>query len=174
MRNIRVVDYDTQWPLMFEEEKEKFEQIFGDELTAVHHIGSTSVPGLKAKPVIDIMPVVKSIDAVDSCNDALQDIGYEALGEYGIPGRRYFRKGGDDRTRNIHFFEAGSDHIKRHLSFRDYLRNHEEVCKQYGDLKSQLADRFPHDIGGYMEGKDKFIKETERIAIRWCEDDFSI
>lgn len=165
-----MTDYDEQWLYLFMIEKENLEAVMGPVLKGVHHIGSTSVPGLKAKPVIDIMPIVENIGAVDSYNGALAEIGYEALGEYGISGRRYFRKGGDDRTHNVHIFEAGSHHISRHLAFRDYLKSHEEAREQYGKLKEALAEQFPHDIDGYMDGKDDFIKRTERAAMNWYRE----
>lgn len=170
MRNIRVVDHNAEWVNMFEVEKKKLEMIFGDELTDIHHIGSTSVPGLKAKPVIDMMPVAKNINDVDRYDADMSDLGYEGLGENGIVGRRYFRKGGDDRTHHIHVFEEGSHDIIRHLAFRDYLRNHEDVRTQYGELKKNLAIKFPNDINGYMDGKHQFIKETEQKALEWYKN----
>lgn len=170
MRNVRVVDYNTQCINMFEAEKEKLEAVFGEELIDVHHIGSTAVPGLKAKPVIDMMPVVKDINAVDQYDAEMSELGYEGLGENGITGRRYFRKGGDERTHHIHIFEEGSHDIIRHLAFRDYLRNHEDARTQYGELKKNLAIKFPNDINEYMDGKNQFIKETEQRALEWYEN----
>lgn len=170
MRNVRVVDYNTDWPRKFEEEKEKIEAVFKDELIEIHHIGSTSVPGLKAKPVIDIMPVVKNIEDVDQHEMEMTELGYECLGEYGITGRRYFRKGGNGRTHHVHAFEEGSEDIIRHTAFRDYLRVYPEVRAQYAELKEALAEKFPNDINGYMDGKNRFIKETEKIAVEWYND----
>lgn len=170
MRNIRVIDHNAEWINMFEAEKKKLKMIFGEELIDVHHIGSTAVPGLKAKPVIDMMPVVKNINAVDQYDADMSDLGYEGLGENGIVGRRYFRKGGDERTYHIHVFEKGSHDITRHLAFRDYLRNHEDASIQYGDLKKKLAIKFPNDINEYMDGKDQFIKEMEQKALDWYKD----
>src|SRR5579884_2106813 len=144
--------------------------VFGDEIVEVHHIGSTSVPGLKAKPVIDLMPVVREIERVDAFNDAMAAQGYEAMGEYGIPGRRYFRKGGEERTHNVHVFQVGDPGVERHLAFRAYLVAHLEVAARYGELKAALARRFPDDIEGYMDGKDTFVKEVERQAVAWYRD----
>lgn len=169
MRNIRVVDHNAEWINIFEAEKKKFKMIFGEELIDVHHIGSTAVPDLKAKPVIDIMPVVKNIKNVDQHDAEMTDLGYEGLGEYGIAGRRYFRKGGDARTHHIHVFEKGSYDIIRHLAFRDYLREHQNVRTHYEELKITLADEFPNDSNGYMDGKNQFIKETEKTALEWYE-----
>lgn len=134
----------------------------------IHHIGSTSVPGLKAKPIIDIMPVVKHIEKIDSFNDQMAGLGYECMGELGMKGRRYFRKGGDNRTHQVHVFQADNkEDIHRHLAVRDYLRAHSEAAKQYGSLKENLAKQFPKDIAAYMDGKDAFVKQLERMALQW-------
>jgi GrpB-like predicted nucleotidyltransferase (UPF0157 family) len=102
--SVRVVvtNYNPQWPGMFEAEVDIIRKVFGEELTAVHHIGSTSVPGLKAKPIIDIMLLVRNIEVVDKFNDKMIELGYEPMGEYGIPRRRFFRKGGHNRTHHVH------------------------------------------------------------------------
>jgi GrpB-like predicted nucleotidyltransferase (UPF0157 family) len=163
------VPYNSEWAQQFQQEAAHISRVFGDELVEIHHIGSTSVPGLQAKPIIDMLPLVRSIERVDSYNEAMDDLGYEAMGELGIPGRRYFRKGGDDRSHQAHVYQVSSPHIERHLAFRDYLRAHPAVAAQYGELKAALALRFPEDIYGYMDGKDAFIKETERQAVRWFQ-----
>lgn len=90
---VEVVDYNPEWPILFREEAEKIKGILGDELIEIHHIGSTSVENLKAKPVIDIMPVVRDITKIDACNEAFERLGHEPKGEFGIVGRRFFRKG---------------------------------------------------------------------------------
>ena len=134
----------------------------------IFHIGSTSVPNLKAKPIIDILLVVNDINELDTYSEQFERLGYEVMGEFGIKGRRYFRKGGDNRTHQIHAFQYNNiEEIERHLAFRDYLREHPEVCIQYGELKSQLAKQYPNDIDGYGDGKDDFVKSVEKDAIRW-------
>ena len=165
--HVRVVPYTSAWITRYQEEAARLRQVFGEELVEIHHIGSTSVPGLRAKPVIDIMPVVREITRVDGLDDAMRALGYEALGEFGIPGRRYFRKGGFDRTHNVHVFQHGSEHIERHLAVPAYLRAHPDVAAEYGRLKAELARQFPEDIYGYMDGKDAFVKEVERAALLW-------
>ncbi|SEQ90732.1 GrpB domain, predicted nucleotidyltransferase, UPF0157 family [Virgibacillus subterraneus] len=167
MRKVEVTPHNDQWPLMFKEEAEKLRAILGQEVLEIHHIGSTSIQGLEAKPVIDIMPVVKNIIEVDSYNRSMEGIGYEAKGEYGIVGRRYFQKGGDNRTHHIHVFESGSPHIDRHLAFRDYLRAHQDVAKEYGTLKRNLMDQHPYDMESYINGKAEFVMKTERSALAW-------
>ena len=162
-----VTNYNPKWPRMFEAETDMIREVFGDELLAVHHIGSTSVPGLKAKPIIDIMPLVKNIEIVDKFNDKMIALGYEPMGEYGIPGRRFFRKGGDHRTHHIHIFQLGSTEVQRHLALPEYLLQHADDAKSYGELKESLAESFPNDIEAYMDGKNDFVKNLERKAIKW-------
>lgn len=168
MRIIKVVDYNHNWSSDFQKEERSIRDILQDELVNSFHIGSTSVPGLKAKPIIDILLVVNDIHKLDSFSKQFQEIGYEVKGEFGITGRRYFRKGDDLRTHQIHAFQYNNiEEIERHLAFRDYLREHPEVCRQYGELKNQLAKQYPNDIDGYCNGKDDFVKSVEKDAIKW-------
>jgi GrpB-like predicted nucleotidyltransferase (UPF0157 family) len=166
--SVRVVvtNYNPQWPGMFEAEVDIIRKVFGEELIAVHHIGSTSVPGLKAKPIIDIMLLVRNIEVVDKFNDKMIELGYEPMGEYGIPRRRFFRKGGHNRTHHVHIFESGSSDAERHLAFRDFLRRHPDDAKSYGELKELLVKRFPYDIEAYMDGKNELVKRIEHKAIK--------
>lgn len=165
---VNVVAYDSKWPNMFLNEAEQVRRILDDNLLQVFHIGSTSVPGLRAKPVIDIMPVVRDVERIDSCTSAFESIGYEVMGEFGIPGRRYMRKGGNNRTHQIHAFQYDNTaDILRHLAFRNYLRSHSDVCVDYGELKSELAKQYPTDIDAYGDGKEHFIKRVEQDALQW-------
>jgi GrpB-like predicted nucleotidyltransferase (UPF0157 family) len=170
MRNIRVVAYDLAWPAAFEQEALILAAILGDGLITIHHIGSTAVPGLPAKPVIDMMPLVRDIEGVDRLVPVMSEAGYYSWGEHGIPGRRLFTKGGDEhRTHNVHIFQIDNPEVSRHLDFRDYLRAHPQVARQYAQLKMELAPQFPNDITAYNQGKDSFIKEMERRAREWRE-----
>lgn len=167
-QHVKVTAYNPAWPQMYEEEKNLIMQVLGPQMASIYHIGSTSVPGLAAKPIIDIMPVVRDISRVDQLQSQFEAIGYEYLGEFGIPGRRYLRKGGDERTHQIHIFEAGNQKdVLRHLAVRDYLRLHREDCKAYGKLKSGLAAEYPEDIEAYCDGKDAFVKKLEEKAVAW-------
>lgn len=123
--------------------------------------------GLNAKPIIDILPIVKDINIVQKYEEEMISIGYEPKGENGIPGRRYFQKGGDNRTHHVHIYQIGSSEIKRHLAFRDYLRNHPDVKKCYGELKMILAQQFPYDIEAYINGKENLVREIEKRAMDW-------
>ena len=166
---VRVTVYNPEWAAQFEAEALKIRAVLGAELLAVHHIGSTAVPGLSAKPVIDIMPVVRDITRLDSFTAAFADLGYEAMGEYGIPGRRYFRKGGALRTHQIHAFQADNRHdIERHLAVRDYLRACPDLAGEYGALKMRLAQQHPDDLEAYWQGKAGFVSRLERDALAWA------
>ncbi|MFD0048938.1 GrpB family protein [Actinomycetes bacterium NPDC127524] len=173
MRKVNVCPYSVDWVAMFIEESKKLNQIFDNGIIEIHHIGSTSIQGLKAKPIIDIMPVVEDINVVDRFNDEMESIGYEPKGENGLPGRKYFQKGGDNRTHHVHIYEVGSYGINRHLAFRDYLRTHSDVKVRYGFLKEKLALQFPYDIESYINGKDKLVREIEKNALDWYKTNSS-
>ena len=167
-QHIIVTRYDPGWAIEFKKEADVISKILGSLCINIYHIGSTAVPGLKAKPIIDIMPVVGNIDKVEALADEFVKAGYEYLGEFGIKGRRYLRKGGDERTHQIHIFEENNiKDIERHLAVRDYLRTHSEDAYLYGKLKAELAAKFPYDIDKYCEGKDEFVKQLEKRALAW-------
>ncbi len=104
MRKVIVKDYNPNWIGFFKEEANSLHSIFQHVLLDIHHIGSTSIPGLSAKPIIDLMPIVSDIQLVDHFNKEMKNLGYEAMGENGIIGRRYFQKGGDNRTHHVHIY----------------------------------------------------------------------
>lgn len=149
---------------MYAKEAKKLWGVFGNLANTIEHIGSTAIPGIKAKPIIDILIVVSDLSAVDALNDSMKAIGYEPMFEYGIPNRRFFLKGKINRTHHVHVFEQGHDAIENHLMFRNYLINHPEEAKNYSELKASLAKKYPHDIDQYMEGKNDFIKDIIKKA----------
>ena len=169
-RKIEVVDYRPEWDTMFKVESKKTKKILGKNCVGVYHIGSTSVKGLPAKPIIDIMPVVKDISLVDAHNGEFEALGYECRGEFGIPGRRFFAKGGDNRTHHIHIFEQSNQtDIQRHIAVRDYLNAHSDMAAKYAALKKKLAAEFPFDNDGYCDGKEEYMKSLEEKALHWQE-----
>ncbi|MCY9375388.1 GNAT family N-acetyltransferase [Bacillus sp. T17B1] len=168
-RKVEVVLYNEKWSECFEEEKEWLKLALGPEIIAVHHIGSTSIPNMAAKPIIDILIEVRSIEAVSQYDLQMKAIGYTPKGENGIPGRRYFQKGGNKRTHHVHMYEKGNPAIERHLLFRDYLRAHPQKAEEYAVLKKQLAAQYPDCINQYIQGKDDWIKTAEEHAKRWNE-----
>lgn len=168
MRRIDVVPYDEQWPALFELESQKIKDMVCEIYVNVLHIGSTSVPQMSAKPVIDILLIVDNLAKLDQLDTKFNQLGYEAMGEYGIIGRRFYQKGGDNRTHHIHAFHYSSiAEIERHIAFRDYLRTHPKKCQMYMRLKKQLAAHFPYDNAAYCDGKNDFIKQLEQQALKW-------
>ncbi|AUJ23447.1 GrpB family protein [Virgibacillus dokdonensis] len=167
MREVVVIPYQSQWQQLFGQEATYIKELFQTELVTIHHIGSTAVPDLAAKPIIDIMPVVKSIEEVGEYIEGMENLGYHALGEYGIEGRRFFIKGEYKRTHHVHMFQQGDQHIKRHIAFRDYLIHHPSTAIEYGNLKLTLAKNYPNQMEKYMSGKNDFVKDVEQRALSW-------
>src|ERR1700754_549093 len=148
MSRVEVVPHDPRWRDAFEAEARRVAEALGENVAAVHHIGSTSIPGIYAKPVVDMLVEVRDVAEVDGRSAAMESIGYEVMGEYGIPGRRYFRKDDRDgvRTHHIHAFEAGSAEVVRHLAFRDYMLAHPADAQRYSELKRRLAEEHPQSM----------------------------
>ena len=169
MRKVEVVPHDPRWRNAFEAEAKRVGAALGENVVAIHHIGSTAIPNIYAKPVVDLLVEVRDITEVDGQSSAMESLGYEVMGEYGIPDRRYFRKDNREgiRTHQIHAFETGSAEVERHLAFRDYMIAHPGDAQRYSELKMKLAEEHPQSIDGYMDGKDGFIKEMDRRAARW-------
>jgi GrpB-like predicted nucleotidyltransferase (UPF0157 family) len=165
MRKIEVVDYDPEWPSLFEAERILLCQTLGDLVIEVYHIGSTAVPGLVAKPIIDINLVITDLRQHDEFADKMGSIGYVAKGEFGMPGRQYFEKGGDRRTHQVHAFAQDDPNTVRHLAFRDYLRANQKVADEYAMLKKDIVARCDNDIDRYRDGKDAYVKRIEATAI---------
>lgn len=158
---IEIAGYDPAWPGAYERERVAILGALGDLVFAIEHVGSTSVPGLGAKPIIDIMIGVRDLADHARCVAPLQSLGYEHKGEFGIPGRLYFRKLIDGlRTHHIHLVEHGCDFWERHLLFRDYLRRHPQEVRQYQEMKARLAAQYGEDRIGYTEAKTEFIESA--------------
>lgn len=161
-----VVPHHPGWAADYRAEAAVVLAAMGDSLVAVHHIGSTAIPAISAKPIIDMLGVATTLEAVERTTPALTALGYEAMGAFGIEGRRYFRKhdGGGTRTHHLHVFAAGSPHIARHLAFRDYLRANPDRAAAYSELKQTLAAD-PHS---YVARKDPFVLAVEAEALAWA------
>lgn len=168
-RKVDVVPYSPNWENLFNREQALLKNLFGKSQVNIYHIGSTSVPGLVAKPIIDILIEVESLELVDFVTQDLERAGYEARGENGIARRRFFQKSNENGVRlyHVHAFEKGNSEINRHLLFRDYLRTHPEQAAKYADVKQQAAARNPYDIETYMIEKEPIIKELEQQAYKW-------
>ncbi len=164
---IRLTEHDPTWATDFLHESERVRPAFGVVLIALHHIGSTAVPGTLAKPIIDLLAIVSDVHLLDARATHITALGYEVMGEFGLPGRRYFRR--DDaegvRTHHIHAYAPTSaSEFERYLSFRDYLREHPLVAQEYSDLKRSLARQCQGDTRCYSDGKTDFVRDVERRA----------
>jgi GrpB-like predicted nucleotidyltransferase (UPF0157 family) len=162
---IVIVDYDPGWPALFEAEKTLVNQTVGPTLLRIEHVGSTGVPGLAAKPIIDLMAGLNSLADAAQTVGPLKSIGYEYIPEYEdhIPERRFFRKadtsGGNwNITHHLHMVEISSSFWQAHLLFRDHLRAHPDDARRYEQLKRDLAERFGSDRDGYTDAKTEFIE----------------
>jgi GrpB-like predicted nucleotidyltransferase (UPF0157 family) len=158
-----LVQYDEAWPSLFVEERVRIEGALGSWVKGIEHVGSTAVPGLAAKPILDIMVGVGNLRDAERYIRPLEELCYEYRGEAGVPGRLFFRKG-NPRTHHLHVTDIGSQFWERHLVFRDYLRAHPETAREYARLKHFLADRFRGERAAYTEAKTGFISEVIRRA----------
>ena len=166
-RIIEVVSYNSSWPVKFSTEKRLLTNTLGTNLISIEHIGSTSVAGLPAKPIIDMLLEVEDLALLDNANAALAACGYKAKGENGIAGRRYFQKGGHLRSHHIHAFKSGDIQLVKHRAYRDYLICHPIVAKAYGELKISAAQQCNHDMARYMALKNDFIQHHLKLALNW-------
>lgn len=172
VRTVEIVEYDWSWPVLFEKEAKTLRHTLKGVAASIHHIGSTAVEGLAAKPIIDILIEVNSLAALDALNEEMQRLGYVPKGEYGIAGRRFYPKGGESRTHHIHAFGIGDPNLVRHLAFRDYLREHPKIAQEYSSLKKAVAKACANDVDRYCEGKDVYVKHLEALAVREKRNSF--
>ena len=160
--------YNLEWPRMAQAHVDRL-QVLGSNLVTVHHIGSTSVPGLVAKPIIDLIPVVRDIAELDRQQELVEALGYVWMGEFGIPTRRYCRLDDESGTRisQLHIFETGSPHIDRHLAFRDYLRAHPSFAVEYAAEKHRARALHPDNSHDYTDEKSAWVVAHEAEALAW-------
>lgn len=162
------VPHDPAWAAAFASECELLQKVLRGDITAIHHIGSTAIPGILAKPVIDILAEAGDLDRIDRRQDGMRAAGYVAKGEYGLPGRRYFQKQDPTgkRTHHLHIYAAGSPEVTRHLAFRDYLRAQPEKAAAYSSLKRAIVDDW-QGKADYIERKASLVAQLERQALAW-------
>jgi GrpB-like predicted nucleotidyltransferase (UPF0157 family) len=160
---IEIVEYDASWPLLYVQERARIVAQLGEMIESIEHIGSTSVPGLSAKPIIDILVTVASLGPVDPYIEKLSSLGYTFFPVLGNAERYAFGKG-IPHTHHLHIVEHGGEGHILPLAFRDYLRTHPEAAQQYDALKRVLADRFHHDRQAYNQAKTDFIRSIETRA----------
>lgn len=172
MTRLVMFDYDPNWPNLYEEEAKALKAIWQDAAISMHHVGSTSVPGLRAKPIIDIMIVIKDRDRVPDYNMQMVEQGYRCRGECldrgGTPGRYYYSKDIEGmRTHQVHVMQVGHHDIQDKLDFRDYLRAHPDVTAEYASLKTRLISENTSGIMEYIESKGPFIRKCIKLAKEW-------
>ncbi|MFQ5966563.1 MAG: GrpB family protein [Acidimicrobiia bacterium] len=165
---VQVVAYDDGWPQVFASWRKRLSSVLGETAIAIEHIGSTALPGLAAKPVVDIQVAVPNVGAEKTYVAAIESLGVPLRSRE--PDRRYFRPTpGTPRVVQIHVCTAGSDWERIHLLFRDYLREHSSIRSQYAALKLELADRYRNDRLAYNEAKTGFILDAIQAAEEWSE-----
>ena len=163
---VTVLPYDNAWKRQFEDIKKEIEAAVGDLIIGIEHVGSTSVEGLCAKPCIDIDVVIKDYGMFEAVVRGLASIGYQHEGDLGIKGREAFRYSGKPHLQKHHLYvcPADSEELRRHIVFRDFLRNHPEAAEEYGKIKKTAAALFPDDIEKYMAYKSPHIEELYKAC----------
>jgi len=163
---IIIADYDPQWPEMFIELRTRIATVLGDLAAAIEHVGSTAVPGLAAKPVIDIDVLLSSADGLPEAIERLAALGYAYRGDLGVPGREAFRQPLGQPAHHLYVCPPDSTEYRRHIAFRDHLRAYPESARRYGELKRNLAAEFRNDRERYNAGKSEFVDKIVRSALR--------
>ena len=161
---IIIEDYDPHWPLRFEAIRERLASVLGTFATAIEHVGSTAVPGLPAKPIIDIDVLLKSVEDLPQVVATLTAIGYQHQGTLGIPGRDVLKAPGHDIHHHLYVCSTPGTEFLRHIAFRDYLRSHPKDAEDYARLKHSLAGKFSVDRDAYTHAKTDFIEEILQRA----------
>ncbi len=162
---VTIHDYDPRWPRLFAAERAEIAHALGDVI-AIEHMGSTAVPGLEAKPIVDVIASVMRLELLDDQVRALARLGYEHLGACGVPGRAYFRKR-EPYPFNLHVVQCESSLWDHNLLFRDYLQAHPDEARRYGSLKRKLAREAGHSLLLYSDRKGRFISRTLERAREW-------
>ncbi len=165
---IRIVEHDPSWEEKFGREAAAIRGALGSVAVRVDHVGSTAVPGLSAKPIIDINVSVPDVTAVDSYRRPLEGIGYLFVPDPESPDLHFFGKPTTrPRTYHIHVCQEGSLHERRQLAVRDFLRAHPREVAAYGAVKQAIAERHPGDRLGYIAEKDPYVEALVRRALAW-------
>jgi GrpB-like predicted nucleotidyltransferase (UPF0157 family) len=162
---IIVVEYDQSWPEIFQLFRKRLAGSLGNIAAAIEHVGSTAVPGLAAKPIIDVDVLLASSELLPIAIERLAELGYSYQGDLGITGREAFKAPADDPPHHLYVCSPRSREFERHIAFRDYLRTHPTEAKAYGDLKWSLAAKFREDRDAYVAGKTDFVTRAMDLAL---------
>jgi GrpB-like predicted nucleotidyltransferase (UPF0157 family) len=166
---VRIVDYDPAWPALAEAELRRIEAALGGTAVRLEHVGSTAVPGLASKPILDLQLSVDSLQPRERYVKPLERLGYLYVPDPESPDYHFFaRPPQRPRTHHLHVCESGSDHEVRHVAVRDFLRVHPDEVTRYAALKRQVVARHPHDRLAYIAGKDAYVTALERRALTWA------
>jgi GrpB-like predicted nucleotidyltransferase (UPF0157 family) len=160
-KKVRISSYNSEWKKIYKKEKELLLSVLGDQILNIQHIGSTSVPGVKSKPIIDIVVVVKKIKDAENLIESVEKLGYEYKHEAGVRGRRFFVKGSEkNRTHYIHMVKLDGKQWKNLTNFREYLLEDKKNIKEYNELKESLAKEYKDDRDTYTKKKSIFISKA--------------
>lgn len=169
-QKIEMATYNPNWPTIFEQEALQLRQNLGDQLSGIHHIGSTSIPNMIAKPVIDILIECDNLDNINQIAAKLQELNYSAIRRSMIPHRSFLTsKYLDNIGFHLHLFERGDPQVKRHVNFRDYVANHPAIADEYAELKADLVKKFSDNRIAYVLGKEKLVQDIDAKAKIWTE-----
>ena len=162
---VELEDYNYSWKDDYLKEEKLLKELLGNRIIEIHHIGSTSIEGLKAKPIIDILIVIDSLNNISEIEEILSKYDYHNRGQQGVPDRYFFAKGPEEaRTHYIHLVEPKSNTYYNQVYFKKYLIEHPEYIKKYCDLKQQLALKYADDRPKYTQGKNEFITDVIKKA----------
>lgn len=168
---VELAEYNSNWKREYENEEELLKEVLGDRIIEIHHIGSTSIEGLKAKPVIDILVVINSLEEITDIEEMLKPYGYENRGQQGVSDRYFFAKGPEGaRSHYIHFAQPNSKTYYNQVYFKKYLIEHPEYIKKYCDLKQKLALKYANERPKYTAGKNEFITSVISLAKEEYDD----
>ncbi len=176
-KKLKIVDHEPEWHTVFQDLKEIYLKHLDDLIVDVEHVGSTAIPGLCAKPCLDIDLVIEDYSDFQAVIDGLSDLGYRHQGDLGISGREAFKRidnkvpwdSTESKKMDHHLYVCpkGSDELKRHIAFRDHLKENPELKEEYGKLKKRLVSKYRRDRQAYTEAKTKFIERVlEKIEDR--------
>ncbi|HEY2660606.1 MAG TPA: GrpB family protein [Caulobacteraceae bacterium] len=167
---VELLAHDPAWAQLADHEARRSAALLGDNLLVTHHIGSTAISSIRAKPIIDLIPVVRDLSALDAQEMEVRALGYDWRGEFGLPGRRFCvlnDPASGRRLVHVHAYQDGSTEIGRHLAFRDYLRAHPEEAAAYEAEKLRAATTHPHDMLAYNGAKSDWIVACQTRALAW-------
>jgi GrpB-like predicted nucleotidyltransferase (UPF0157 family) len=166
---VRIVDHDPTWAVRGQEELRRLAGALGDLAARLDHVGSTAVPGLAAKPILDLQVSARAIEPIGAYADPLASLGYLFVSEPASRAYHFFAKPpARPRSHHLHVCAAGSEHERRHLAVRDFLRAHDDEAARYAELKRELVARHPQDRLAYIAGKDRYVSDLEARAVRWA------